>query len=167
MKAVVCSWNTFLNGVSRTVVSRVVNLYSYLHWRGPLATRVRMLDQCARTTSSSSVDRLSAKGSRAGGSMGSASVTSGWWGVVGSLIDLIGDGDFVTSVHRVRTCLVRAQRLVNFCPHFAHVYTVVCLLLLLLLLLLLRRHTDLTCCCRSSHLSNVASHLHEYFVRFA
>ena len=125
-----------------------------------------MVDQCARTTSNSSVDRLSAKGSRAGGSMGSASVTSGWWGVVASLIDLFGDGGFVTTaVHACRACLTRALRLVNFFPHFAHVYTVVCFLLLLLLLL--RRHTDLTCCCRSSHLSNVASHLHEYFVRFA
>ena len=56
-----------------------------------------MVDQCARTTSNSSVDRLSAKGSRAGGSMGSASVTSGWLGVVSSLIDLFGDGGFVTS----------------------------------------------------------------------
>ena len=127
-----------------------------------------MVDQCARTTSNSSVDRLSAKGSRAGGSMGSASVTSGWLGVVASLIGLFGDGGFVTpssSVHAFRTCLVRTQRLVNFCPHFAHVYTVVCFLLLLLLLL--RRHTDLTCCCRSSHIANVALHLHEYFVRFA
>ena len=125
-----------------------------------------MVDQCARTTSNSSVDRLSAKGSRAGGSMGSASVTSGWWGVVASLIDLFGDGGFVTTpVHGCRACLTRSLRLVYFFPHFAHVYTVVCFLLLLLLLL--RRHTDITCCCRSSHLSNVASHLHEYFVRFA
>ena len=68
-----------------------------------------MLDQCARTTSSSSVDRLSAKGSRAGGSMGSASVTSGWLGVVASLIGLFGDGGCVTpsSVHGFRACLVR------------------------------------------------------------
>ena len=73
-----------------------------------------MVDQCARTTSNSSVDRLSAKGSRAGGSMGSASVTSGWWGVVASLLDLFGDGGgggggFVTpsSVHAFRACLVR------------------------------------------------------------
>ena len=69
-----------------------------------------MVDQCARTTSNSSVDRLSAKGSRAGGSMGSASVTSGWLGVVASLIGLFGDGGFVTpsSVHAFRACLVRA-----------------------------------------------------------
>ena len=108
--------------------------------------------------------------------MGSASVTSGWWGVVASLIDLFGDGGFVTSsssssVHAFRAWMVRLWSLVKFFPHFAHVYTVVCFLLLLLLLLLLRlllrRHTDLTCCCRSSHISNVASHLHEYFVRFA
>ena len=112
-----------------------------------------MVDQCARTTSNSSVDRLSAKGSRAGGSMGSASVTSGWWGVVASLIGLFGDGGFVTSssVHAFRAWMVRLWSLVNFFPHFAHVYTVVCFLLLLMLLLLLRRHTDLTCCCRSSH----------------
>ena len=134
-----------------------------------------MVDQCARTTSNSSGDRLSAKGSRAGGSIGSASVTSGWLGVVSSLIDNLGDGGVVSSsssaVHAFRTCLVRSLRLVNVIPHFAHVYTVVCFLLLLLLLLLLRlllrRHTDLTWCCRSSHMSNVASHLQEYLVRFA
>ena len=59
---------------------------------------------------SASVTRLSAKGSRAGGSMGSASVTSGWLGVVSSLIDLFGDGGFVTSssVHAIRACLVRS-----------------------------------------------------------
>ena len=79
-----------------------------------------MVDQCARTTSNSSVDRLSAKGSRAGGSMGSASVTSGWWGVVASLIDLFGDGGFVTSssVHAFRAWMVRLWSLVNFFPHF-------------------------------------------------
>ena len=131
-----------------------------------------MVDQCARTTSNSSGDRLSAKGSRAGGSIGSASVTSGWLGVVSSLIDILGDGGVVSSssaVHAFRTCLVRLTRLLNVIPHFAHVYTVVCFLLLLLLRLrlLLRRHTDLTWCCRSSHMSNVASHLQEYFVRFA
>ena len=94
--------------------------------------------------------------------MGSASVTSGWLGVVSSLIDILGDGGFVTTpVHGCRACLVRSLRLVNFFPHFAHVYTVVCFLLLL------RRHTDLTWCCRSSHMSNVASHLQEYLVRFA
>ena len=60
-----------------------------------------MVDQCARTTSSSSVDRLSAKGSRAGGSMGSSSVTSGWWGVVSSLFDRFGDGGSLTSVYAV------------------------------------------------------------------
>ena len=80
-----------------------------------------MVDQCARTTSSSSVDRLSAKGSRAGGSMGSSSVTSGWWGVVSSLFDLFGDGGSLTTVHVVRACLVRLSRLLNFFPHFAQV----------------------------------------------
>ena len=98
-----------------------------------------MVDQCARTTSSSSVDRLSAKGSRAGGSMGSSSVTSGWWGVVSSLFDLFGDAGFLTTtttVHVVRACLVRLSRLLKFFPHFVQVYTVV--------FFLLRRNTDLT-----------------------
>ena len=80
-----------------------------------------MVDQCARTTSSRSVDRLSAKGSRAGGSMGSSSVTSGWWGVVSSLFDRFGDGGSLTSVHVVRACLVRLLRLSKFFPHFVHV----------------------------------------------
>ena len=64
-------------GVYRTVVYSVVNQKSYMHWRGPLDRRVLMVDQSARTTSSSSVDRFSAKGSRSGGSMGSSCVTSG------------------------------------------------------------------------------------------
>ena len=65
---------------------------------------VLMVDQCARTTPSSSVDRVSPKGSRSGGSMGSSSVTSGWWGgVVSSLFNLFGS---VTSVHAVRACLI-------------------------------------------------------------
>ena len=89
-----------------------------MHWRGPLVTRVRTVDQCARTTSSSSVDRLSAKGSRAGGSMGSSSVTSWWWGVLSSLFDLFGDGGSLTSVHVDRACLVKLRRLTNFFPHF-------------------------------------------------
>ena len=78
-----------------------------------------MVDQCARTTSSSSVDRLSAKGSQAGGSMGSSSVTSGWWwGVVSSLFDRFGDGGSLTSVHVVRACLFRVPRLTKFFPRF-------------------------------------------------
>ena len=82
-----------------------------------------MVDQCARTTSSSSVDRLSAKGSRTGGSMGSSSITSGLWGVVSSLFDLFGDGGFLTTttVHVVRACLVRWSCLLKFLPHFVHV----------------------------------------------
>ena len=80
-----------------------------------------MVDQCARTTSSSSVDRLSAKGSRAGGSMGSSSVSSGSWGVVFSLLDLFGDGSSLTSVHVVRECLFRVPRLTKFFPHFVQV----------------------------------------------
>ena len=78
-----------------------------------------MVDQCARTMSSSSVDRLSAKRSRAGGSMGSSSVTNGWWwGVVSSLFDRFGDGGSLTSVHVVRACLVRLLRLSKFLPPF-------------------------------------------------
>ena len=51
--------------------------------------------------------------------MGSSSVMSGWWGgVVSSLFDLFGEGGSVTSVHVVRACLVRSQRLSNFRPHF-------------------------------------------------
>ena len=78
-----------------------------------------MVDQCARTTSSSSVDRLSAKGSRVGGSVGSSSVTSGWWAVVSSLFDLFGDGGFLTTtttttVHVVHACLVRWSCLLKF-----------------------------------------------------
>ena len=88
---------------------------------GPLVTRVRTVDQCARTTSSSSVDRLSAKGSRAGGSMGSSSVMSGWWGVVSSLLDRFGDGGSLTTVHAIRACLTRMSRLLNFFPHFVQV----------------------------------------------
>ena len=80
-----------------------------------------MVDQCARTTSSSSVDRLSAKGSRAGGSMGSSSVTSVWWGVVSSLFDRFSDGGSLTSVHAVRACLTRMSRLLNFRPYFVQV----------------------------------------------
>ena len=68
-----------------------------------------MVDQCARTTSSSSVDRASAKGSRAGGSMGSSSVTRGmWWGGVSSMFDVFGNGGSLTSVNAVRACLVRS-----------------------------------------------------------
>ena len=81
-----------------------------------------MVDQCARKTSSSSVDRVSEKGSRSGGSMGSSSVTSGWWGVVvSSLFDLFGNGGSVSSTHAVRACLVKSPRLSNFRPHFVHV----------------------------------------------
>ena len=72
--------------------------------------------------------------------MGSSWVTSGWWGVVSSLFDLLGDSGFLTSVHVVRACLVRLSRLLKFFPHFVQVYTVV----FFILLLLLRRHTDLT-----------------------
>ena len=82
-----------------------------------------MVDQCTRTTSSSSVDRVSAKGSRSGGSMGSSSVTSGWWwlwGGVSSMFDLFGDGGSVTLVHVVRACLVWWSRLLKFRPHFVH-----------------------------------------------
>ena len=65
-------------------------------------------DQCARTTSNSSVDRVSEKGSRSGGSKGSSSVTSGWWdGVVSSLFDLFDAGGSVTSAHAVRAYMVR------------------------------------------------------------
>ena len=93
-----------------------------MHWRGPLDTCVLIVYQCALTTSSSSVDRVSEKGSRSGGSIGSSSVTSGWWGgEVSSLFDLFGTGGSVTSVHVVRACLVRSQRLSNFRPHFLHV----------------------------------------------
>ena len=80
-----------------------------------------MVDQCARITSSSSVDRLSAKGSQAGGSMGSSSVTIGWWGVVSSLLDLFGDGGSLTSVHVACACLVRVPRLTKYLPHFVKV----------------------------------------------
>ena len=106
-----------------------------------------MVDQCARTISSSSVDRVLAKGSRAGGLMGSSSVTGRWWGVVYSLFDLFGDGGSLTSVHEVHACLVRFSRLSNFRPHFVDVKTVVFFLRLQLLLRRrrrLRRHTDLT-----------------------
>ena len=69
---------------------------------------VLIVDQCARTTSSNSVDIMSEKGSRSGGSMGSSSVTSGWWGgVVSSLFDLFGTGGSVTSAPAVRACMVR------------------------------------------------------------
>ena len=81
-----------------------------------------MVDHCARTTSSSSVDRVSVKGNRAGGSMGSSLVMNGWWGVVvSSLFDLFSDGGSLTLVHEVRSSLVRLQRLSKFCPHFVHV----------------------------------------------
>ena len=80
-----------------------------------------MVDQCAPTTSSSSVDRMSAKGSRAGGLMGSSSVTRGWLSVVSSLVDLFSDGDSLTSVHEVRACLSRVSRLLNVLLHFVHV----------------------------------------------
>ena len=50
--------------------------------------RVLMVDQWSRTTSSSSVDRVSAKGSRACGLMGSSSITSVGPDVVSSLFAL-------------------------------------------------------------------------------
>ena len=54
--------------------------------------------------------------------MGSSSVTSGWrGGVVSPLFDLFGAGGSVTSVHVVRACLIRNQRLPKFRPHFLHV----------------------------------------------
>ena len=62
---------------------------------GPLDTRVLMFDLCSRMTSSSSVDRVYEKGSRAGGSMGSSSVTSRR-GVVSSLFDIFGNGGSMT-----------------------------------------------------------------------
>ena len=80
-----------------------------------------MVDQCARMPSSSSLDRLSEKGIRAGGSMGSSSVTSGWWGVVSSMFDRFGDGGSLTSVHAFRSCLVSLRRLTKFLPHFVQV----------------------------------------------
>ena len=118
---------------------------------GPLDTRVLMVDQCARTTSSSSIDRVSAKGSRSGGLIGSSSVTSGWWwGGVSSMFDLFGDGGSVTLVHEVLACLGRWSRLLKFRPYFLHVQTVTFVLLLQLLLL-----------------PYVAAHLHAYFAFFA
>ena len=73
-----------------------------------------MVDQCVRTTSSSSVDRVSANGSRAGGLTGSSSVTSGWLDVVSSAFDLFGDG----GGGLVHVCLVKWECLLKFLPHF-------------------------------------------------
>ena len=72
---------------------------------GPLDTRVRKVDQCSRTTSSRSVDRIAEKGSLSSRSMGS-SASSGW-GVVSSHLDRFGKGGSLTSTHAVRTFLIR------------------------------------------------------------
>ena len=69
---------------------------------GPLDTRVLMVDRCARTTSSNSVDRVSAKGSRAGSLMGSSSVTSGWQGVASSLFGFFGNGGSLPTIRLLR-----------------------------------------------------------------
>ena len=80
-----------IKSLYKSEVSRLFNIKLILISIGPLDTRVLTEGQLLRTTSNKSVNRVSEKGNRSGGSMGS-SLMNGWRGVASSLFGLFGNG---------------------------------------------------------------------------